>query len=105
MYRAALENILGFKKSGDTLSIEPCIPRDWKEFEIVYRYKRATYHIQVENPHGVNSGTAIFELDGEILARNRIELVDDEGTHKVRIVLGETKVEKDTAKVGQARES
>ena len=48
LYRAALENILGFTKYGDTLSIEPCIPREWKEFEIAYRYKSTMYSIKVE---------------------------------------------------------
>src|ERR1041385_4914502 len=29
MYRVGLEAILGFTKRGDTLRIEPCVPRDW----------------------------------------------------------------------------
>lgn len=37
---------------------------------------------------------ASFELDGEILAAKRLELVDDEFTHEVRIILGESKAEK-----------
>jgi len=88
MYRAALENILGFKKTGDTLAIEPCIPREWKEFEIIYRYKSTTYQIKVENPHAVSGGTISIEMDGIKLAINRIELADDGETHAVRIVLG-----------------
>jgi hypothetical protein len=40
LYRAALEYILGFKKQGTSLSIEPCIPRNWKEFEVVVTKKR-----------------------------------------------------------------
>ncbi|MEP6849049.1 MAG: glucoamylase family protein [Acidobacteriota bacterium] len=88
MYRAALENILGFKKTGDTLSIEPCIPREWKEFEIVYSYRSTIYQIKVENPHGVRSGIFSAELDGKKLSVNRVELVDDGETHAVRIMLG-----------------
>ena len=72
----------------------PCIPRDWKEFEIVYRYKSTIYSIKVENPHGVSSGAASVEIDGEILAANRIELVDDKMTHNVRIVLGASALKK-----------
>ena len=88
LYRAALENILGFHKHGDTLLIEPCIPRDWQEFEITYRYKSATYHITVENPRKVCAGSsAKIEVDGETLSSNLIELADDGQMHKVRIVL------------------
>ena len=34
LYRAGLEWILGFRKQGSALRIDPCIPRDWKRFEI-----------------------------------------------------------------------
>ncbi len=94
LYRAALENILGFHKHGETLSIEPCIPGDWKEFEITYHYKTATYHIKVENPHGVGGGSVEIEADGETLVSNRIELADDGQTHNVRIILGDATIEK-----------
>ena len=96
LYRAALENILGFNKCGETLSIEPSIPADWKEFEIIYRYQTATYHIKVENPHGICSGSTEIELDGKTLPSNRIELVDDEMTHTVRVIISAGKVKKNT---------
>ena len=93
LYRAALENILGFHKHGETLSIEPCIPHEWKEFEITYRHKTATYHIKIENSHGISSGSAEIELDGVMLLSNRIELLDDEKTHNVRVILGAHKAQ------------
>ena len=96
LYRAALENILGFQKRGDTLSIEPCIPSDWKEFEITYRYKTTTYHIKVENPHGVCGGLVKIELDRALLSSNRIELVDDGKIHNVRAILGDPAVSEGT---------
>ena len=56
MYRSALEYILGFQKTGDTLKIEPCIPKNWSEFEINYRYLETVYRIKVENPNGLGGG-------------------------------------------------
>ena len=41
-----LEDVLGFKKSGDTLKIEPCTEFD--EYEIEYRYGGAKYRITVK---------------------------------------------------------
>ena len=38
MYRAGLEWILGFRVQGAMLLLDPCIPKTWKGFEIVYRY-------------------------------------------------------------------
>ncbi len=92
LYRSALENILGFQKDGEVLTIEPCIPRDWKEFEITYHYKSAIYQITVANPHGVSGGSGKINVDGEPHSSNRIELVDDGQTHSVRIVLEDSLV-------------
>ena len=38
LYRAGLEWILGFQKRGSALCIDPCIPKEWKRFEIAYRH-------------------------------------------------------------------
>ncbi len=89
MYRAGLESILGFKLQGDSLKIDPCVPRWWRDFEITYRRERTTYRIKVENPLAVNRGIMSVELDGKLQSNDVIPLVDDEQTHSVRVVLGE----------------
>jgi cyclic beta-1,2-glucan synthetase len=90
MYRAGLEWILGFQLRGKTLLIDPCIPKKWLGFEIVYRYGATRYEIAVENPHGVSRGVTSIELDGNSLAQRpaQITLSDDGVTHRVQIVLG-----------------
>ena len=48
LYKAGLENILGFTMSeGRYISISPCIPTQWKEYTIEYRYNEAIYNIKV----------------------------------------------------------
>ncbi len=98
MYRAAIEYILGFKKQGDTLLIEPCIPNDWQKFEIIYRHQKTKYHIKVENPQKVCGDVVSVTLDGENLEDNGIPLVDDEAEHFVRIILGESEDKTKAAK-------
>src|SRR5215213_4319540 len=93
MYRAGLESILGFKLQKDRLEIDPCVPRWWREFEIVYRRGRAVYRIKVENPLGVSRGVVNLEVDG--VAQDIIELIDDDKTHNVRIVMGEPQISTD----------
>jgi cyclic beta-1,2-glucan synthetase len=90
MYRAGLERILGFRVQGGSLLLDPCIPKAWPGFNIVYRHDSAIYEIHVENPDGVNRGIAHAELDGETLtgARARVALADDGKTHQVRVTLG-----------------
>jgi cyclic beta-1,2-glucan synthetase len=87
MYRACLEYLLGFKLSGDRLKIEPCIPRSWREYEIVYKRGSSTWRLVVENPLGLNHGEARVELDGEELTGAEIELKDDGREHRVRVTL------------------
>jgi len=77
MYRAGLEGILGFLKVGDFLEFNPCIPCDWDEYEIVYKYTaRTVYRILVKNPEHKNSGVLSVELDGKLIADGRVPLVD-----------------------------
>ncbi|MGH9897936.1 MAG: GH36-type glycosyl hydrolase domain-containing protein, partial [Pyrinomonadaceae bacterium] len=39
MYRAGLESILGFQLRAGRLHIDPCIPRNWREYVINYRHR------------------------------------------------------------------
>ena len=89
MYRAGLESILGFRLRGARLVIEPCIPRAWRGFELVFRYRSTRYDLVVENPRGMSRGVSSVEVEGVPLAGDlSIRLVDDGKTHRVRIVLG-----------------
>ena len=92
LYRAGLEGILGLTVEGATLVLDPCIPKSWPRFEIVYRYGTARYDITVENPNGVCGGIARAILDGrELTARpTRIPLHDDGTVHLVQIQLGKS---------------
>jgi cyclic beta-1,2-glucan synthetase len=91
LYRAGLEAILGVRRSGKLLLLDPCIPKTWPGFEIVLKHGSARYEIAVDNPQGVNRGVAYAELDGKTLLEDRvcIPLVDDGAIHKVRLLLGE----------------
>ena len=90
MYRAGLEWILGFRLRGATLVLDPCVPRAWRGFQIVFRHRTARYEIAVENPRGVSRGVTLVELDGTARPPSEasIPLVDDGATHRVRVVLG-----------------
>jgi cyclic beta-1,2-glucan synthetase len=89
MYRAGLESILGFQLKGQQLKMDPCVPRWWRDFEIIYRRGHTTYRIKVENPLAVSRGVASVELDGTTQADDILHLADDGQSHSVRVVLGE----------------
>ena len=68
-YYAATEYILGIRPDYDCLTVDPCIPAEWKEFSVSRVWRGATYDIRVTNHSGVNCGVKRILLDGELVAR------------------------------------
>ena len=88
IYRAGLEYILGFKKNGSILEMNPCIPEKWKEFKINYTYLSTTYEITVKNPENIQRGVKKISVDEKLSSGNQIDLVDDKETHYVEVYMG-----------------
>jgi cyclic beta-1,2-glucan synthetase len=89
MLRLGSEGILGLQRRGQSLRLNPCIPKAWPGYAMTYRYGQTTYAIQVDNPQGVSRGVAHIRLDGVSVAGDTIPLVDDLQPHQVQVVLGE----------------
>jgi cellobiose phosphorylase len=87
MYQAGIQHILGFQIRGATLVINPCIAVRWKTYGITYRYLDTVYHIRVDNPQGCQSGKVQIAENGQKLPGDRIELVNDKGTHDVVVLM------------------
>ena len=77
MYRVGLESLLGFHLHGNSLRIEPCVPKDWPGFEITFRHGETTYQIVVENPTHVQTGVRSVSLDGNACPAAEIHLASD----------------------------
>ncbi|HEX8638680.1 MAG TPA: protein ndvB, partial [Pyrinomonadaceae bacterium] len=87
MYRAALEEILGFKLTGKLLSLAPKTPPDWTEFEIKYRRGGSLYLIKAENLRGAaNSKIRRIEIDGQVVSSEQIELPETGRNHEIRFI-------------------
>ncbi|MBB6217860.1 cellobiose phosphorylase [Anaerosolibacter carboniphilus] len=89
MYKVGLEHILGFKKHGNQLTIDPCIPKDWLEYSMKYKYIDTNYTIIVKNPNHVNSKVKYLRLDGKEVEEKQISLVNDKNQHSIEIILGD----------------
>ncbi len=64
MYHAVTHWILGIRPGYEGLTIDPCIPSAWKEFEVLRQWRGAIYHIHVYNPKGVEKGVKSLTLNG-----------------------------------------
>jgi cyclic beta-1,2-glucan synthetase len=89
MYRLGLTVLLGFKKTGDTLRIDPVIPPTWDGFEITYKFGATSYQIKVNNPTHIAHSVQLVKLDGKILDPKAIPLVDDGQEHSVEVIMGD----------------
>ena len=63
MWYAITQFILGIKPSYEGLEINPCIPSDWKGFNVKRKFRGAEYHITVKNPDGVCKGIQSITVD------------------------------------------
>ena len=66
-YYAATQYILGIRPDFDSLTVDPCVPADWREFTVHRRWRGAVYHIHVTNPRGVEKGVASLTVDGRLV--------------------------------------
>jgi N,N'-diacetylchitobiose phosphorylase len=67
-YTAVTRWILGVRVAFDGLIVDPCIPSDWKEFNVTRKWRGATFEITVKNPSGVQNGVTSVMLNGDPVA-------------------------------------
>lgn len=84
-YKAGIEYILGFKIKNNTLQINPCIPKEWKEFSMRYKYGRSIYNIKVKNPNGKNCGVSKMIINGEEIEEKEVKLIDDGKVNEIDV--------------------
>ncbi|CNG90593.1 cyclic beta-1%2C2-glucan synthase [Yersinia kristensenii] len=89
MHRAGIEGILGIRREGQELVINPCIPANWPGFEATINLANTRYAIRVESPaqrcQGISSATLngsplSYQLDG-------LRVALDGGEYELIIVL------------------
>jgi len=64
-YTAVTRWVLGVRLTFEGMIIDPCVPGDWKYFEVRRQWRGATYNIAVENPAGVQKGVSTVTLNGK----------------------------------------
>ncbi|NMM39135.1 MAG: hypothetical protein HHJ09_16845 [Glaciimonas sp.] len=85
MYQFIVESLLGLRREADQLHFAPCVPAHWKSFEVIYRYRKTTYHITVL-PHATTD-KARLTIDGVERPGSIIALVDDQQPHSVEVMV------------------
>ena len=85
-YFSATRYMLGIRPEFDSLTVDPCVPADWKEFFVSREFRGAKYEISVTNPDGVMKGVKEILVNGTKTDKIPIQPV---GTvTKVQVVMG-----------------
>jgi cyclic beta-1,2-glucan synthetase len=89
MYRAAVEGILGLKREGQWLAIEPNMPPKWPGFEIRVDVAATRYAIHVRRPADGAPGGARVVLDGADwpVGPQGLRVPLDGGSHELHLSL------------------
>lgn len=86
-YYAATRYMLGIRPEWDRLTIDPCIPAEWKGFSATRVFRDATFHIEVKNPLHVEKGVARVFLDGR--ETDKIPVCEKGSVHRVEVIMGD----------------
>ena len=87
-YYAASHYILGIRPEYNGITIDPCIPSEWKGFEVTRIFRGKTLNILVDNPDGVEKGVKEIVLNGKKIKSNFIfnELLNEKNS--IKVVMG-----------------
>lgn len=87
-HKTILESIFGIKPVYEGLKLDPCVPKNWTEFNAKRTIKNTLFNIAYKNPNKVEKGVASITIDGNILSSNIIPLLYfDEKKHDVSVLM------------------
>ncbi len=82
-YRVGIEEILGIKKRGDYLILDPHVPKEWNNYEVNYQFGDSVYHIKV-----IIGNEAKLIIDGkEEKSKNKIKLSHKKKSYDVEFYI------------------
>ncbi len=80
--------ILGVYPTHTGLSVNPCVPAGFGDFEITRKFREGTYHIKVVNPDNVEKGVKSVTVDGKPIEGCVIPYVAEKETYDVVVTMG-----------------
>jgi cyclic beta-1,2-glucan synthetase len=84
MYQLIIDWLIGIKRDGNKLRFTPCLPEEWNDCTVNYRFQETTYQINFKN-NTPGIGTIKIIFDGEEMPDNAVYLADDKKTHVIEV--------------------
>lgn len=80
--------ILGLSPTHTGLSINPCVPAGFGDFELIRKFREGTYRIRVQNPDNVEKGIKNIFVDGKPVSGCIIPYVNGKTDYEVIVTMG-----------------
>ena len=80
--------ILGVYPTHKGLSINPCVPKGFGDFELTRQFREGSYNIKVVNPDNVEKGVKSITVDGKPVDGCVIPYVKGKETYDVVVTMG-----------------
>ena len=72
MYEAGIRYILGLHIEGNVLKMEPCIPNNWSEYSIKFKFRNSIYNIKVVNRSGKGKEVERIIVDEKDMSKEEV---------------------------------
>ena len=83
MYQLLAESFFGLKRSGNRLTVKPCVPDNWQEWQIDYRFGESSYILFFKRNDNIKQFKLI--VDNVEQESEDLLMVNDRLKHEVRI--------------------
>jgi len=89
-YYAATHYLVGVRPEYDGVTIDPCVPKTWKEFSVTRRFRGKMLVISVTNAAGVEKGVKSITVNGKAVNRGTFIPMDalTRDTNRIVVVMG-----------------
>ena len=83
-YVAGIEYILGLRINSGKISFNPCVPKEWEEYFIQYKYNETIYNIKIKNINKTNT-VKKFMLNNEEIPSKETKLINNGKINEIEI--------------------
>ena len=84
------QHILGVYPTHKGLSVDPCVPKGFGDFELTRKFREGTYNIKVVNPDNVEKGVKSVTVDGKVLDGCVVPYEKGKAAYDVVVTMGPT---------------
>ena len=85
MYQLLTESFFGLVRTGNRLSVKPCVPDHWEHWDIHYRYRDTEYHLHFRKNTSYKALSIV--IDNQEQEAEDLLLINDQLNHEVVISL------------------